>query len=156
MANETTASSTNLNASASPGGDGVQSSASERAAAGDKSNSQGAQQRINAAERRERGENTTTEDKKPGGPAGIVQSPGEVMPNTGPDPIDVAEQSRKDKYELERKVDEGSLPQSTLDEINAGRAAIQGNASRKDAELNARKSGQPTNPVDETSTTSKG
>ncbi len=147
---------TNLNSSPSPNGDGVQSSSAEKTAAGDKGNAQAAQQRINQATRREQGENVTGDDKKPGGPAGIVQSPGEVIPAAGPDPVEVAEQVRKDKYEAERKIDNGELSQATIDEMNAGKAAIKGSGERHAAELGERKIGQPTNPVDETSTASKG
>jgi hypothetical protein len=115
----------NLNQSPSPLGDGIQSSQSERSAAGlDRTVNQPGQQRVNAAERREQGENTRPGDKA-GIRAGVVQSPGEVLPSEASAAlIDAAEQARRDKAEAERAAEFGTLPQATLDEMNAGKEAL--------------------------------
>jgi hypothetical protein len=120
----------NMNNSPSPGGDGVQSSESERRAASAQT-SQAAQQRINAAERRERPQ---------GSP--LVQSPGEVLPGeASADAINAAEQSRKDAAEREHSERYKDLPESTRSEMDAGKKALERGTVARPA---------PTNPVDAT------
>lgn len=119
----------NVNNSPSPGGDGVQSSASERSAAGlDPAVNQPAQNRVNAAERREQTQRT---DGKAGLRAGIVQSPGEVLPGeASANAINAAEQNRLARQEADHLAQFGDLPQSTLDEMEAGRNALKRHAQR--------------------------
>jgi hypothetical protein len=131
----------NRNLSPSPGGDGVQSAASERTAHGaDRGVDQPGQQRINAAERRERGENTKQGDKV-GERASLIQSPGEVLPyEAAAAALDAAEQKRFSDAEKARDEEFKDLPQATIDEINAGRNALK----RHD------RAAATTNPVDAT------
>jgi len=115
----------NLNQSPSPFGDGIQSSQSERTAAGlDQPINQPGQQRVNAAERRERSEQPRPEGKA-GIRPGVIQSPGEVLPSEASTAlINAAEIARRDKAEAERAAEFGDLPQATLDEMNAGKEAL--------------------------------
>jgi hypothetical protein len=131
----------NRNLSPSPGGDGVQSAASERSAHGaDRGVDQPGQQRINAAERRERGDNAKPGDKV-GERASLVQSPGEVSPyETAAAALDAAEAKRLSDAEKARDEEFKDLPQATIDEIEAGRAALKRHG----------RAAAPTNPVDAT------
>lgn len=154
MAEDTTMPSQNLNKSASPGGDGVQSSQAERSAAGlDAGVNQPAQQRINAAERRERGVDVA-KDAKVGSRPSLVQSPGEVIPEDATFAASAAaiEQSHKDRVAAEQHLKDGDLPQATLDEMNAGKAALDRNKPRNQALDSASRGpvvARPTNPVDD-------
>lgn len=126
----------NLNNSPSPGGDGVQSAASERSAAGLDKVNQPAQQRINAAERREKAESG---EKNAGERPSLIQTPGEVLP--GDDLlINAAEQARKDRDAAEHKERAGELLQTTVDEMTAGKKAL---------ERNHPGAAKPSNPVDD-------
>lgn len=131
----------NLNQSPSPGGDGVQSSDSERRAHGlDAPVNQPAQQRVNAAERRERAEETKKGDKV-GERASLIQSPGEVVPGEmAARAIDDAEARRKADDERAREAEFGEIPQATRDEMEAGKQALK---------RHARAPENPTNPVDD-------
>lgn len=123
----------NLNMSPSPGGDGVQSSASEKAAQGDTRPSQPAQQRINAAERRE---NTDRHGIRPS----LIQSPGEVVPGeAAASAINDAETRRAAAAEEAHNGQFKDIPQATLDEMNAGKEALKRHA----------RTPAPTNPVDD-------
>jgi hypothetical protein len=121
----------NLNRSPSPGGDGVQSSASERAAAGDTSPSQPAQQRINAAQRRE---NSSNPDRKPGERTSLIQSPGEVLPqDTVAEAMAASERSRLDAVQAAHDAQFGNpdeVSDQTRAEMDAGRAAVQRHSRR--------------------------
>jgi hypothetical protein len=136
----------NLNNSPSPGGDGVQSAASEKAAGGDDGVNQPKQQRINAAERREK---TGTDDKGKPRRHALIQAPGEVLPfeqtnNTIFSPEEVAE--------ADRQAIESNLPASTIAEMQGGRAALEAAKGKKFNE-NARVepvAAKPANPVDAT------
>jgi hypothetical protein len=130
----------NLNQSPSPLGDGIQSSQSERTAAGlDQPINQPGQQRVNAAERRERSEQPRPEGKG-GIRPGIIQSPGEVLPSEASTAlINAAEIARRDKAEAERAAEFGHLPQSTLDEMDAGKEALKRHQHRAAAPVDANK-----------------
>lgn len=145
----------NLNSSPSPGGDGVTSSTAERTAHGlDRADNQPGQQRVNAALRRERGDNP---GDKVGTRPSLIQSPGEVLPGDASDAaINAAETARRDAADAERKLEHGELPQGTIDEMNAGKQALQRNRPRNealDANTSDRQLGAapvpPTNPVDD-------
>lgn len=144
--------SQNLNQSPSPGGDGVQSSAAERSSHGlDRASNQPGQQRVNAAERRERGENAREGDKVGERPS-LIQSPGEVLPgDAAADAINTAEARRRDAAEAEQHLKSQDLPQAVLEEMDAGRKALERNKPRNQA-LDANTSDRaanPTNPVDD-------
>lgn len=134
----------NLNQSPSPGGDGVQSSDSERRAAGlDQPVNQPAQQRINAAERRERGEDAKKGDKVGERPS-LIQSPGEVAPGEmAAQAINDAEIRRHADAERAREAEFSEIPQNIRDEMEAGKAALKRHSRAPEA---------PTNPVDDLNT----
>lgn len=130
----------NVNHSPSPGGDGVQSAASERAAGGDTSLSQPVQQCVNAAERRERAEDVKHGDKVGLRPS-LIQSPGLVAPGeASANAINDAERARIEQNERDHLEANGEVPQATMDELEAGRAALKRHANPAAA---------PTNPVDD-------
>jgi hypothetical protein len=122
----------NVNRSPSPGGDGVQSSASERAAAGDQGLSQPAQQRINAATRRE---NAADPNRKGGERPALIQSPGEVLPqDTVAEAMAASERSRLDAVQAAHDAqfgDPDAVSDQTRAEMDAGRAAVQRHNRRR-------------------------
>lgn len=126
----------NMNNSPSPGGDGVQSAASERANA-DKGTSQPAQQRVNAAERREQGVGGPDGDKDTHGiRASLIHAPGQVLPYE--DEMNAASAIK----EAEKEPDE--LPEATRREMEAGKKALEGRSTRVEPERQ--------NPVDDLET----
>jgi len=141
-----TGTDTNLNNSPSPRGDGVQSAASEKQAAEVEKPSQASQQRINAAERAEEGAAGTAEVGD--GPSGIVQSPGIVHAVGNTTVLEAATVAAEEAEKVEQLVEQGNLPQTTLDEIEAGRNALKSSRNRLSAEMG--RSTAPTNPVDAT------
>lgn len=129
----------NVNRSPSPGGDGIQSSASERQAGGDTSLSQPVQQRVNAAERREQGDRVKHGDKV-GERSTLIQSPGMVQPGeASAAAINDAEKARNEAAERAHTEQFKDLPEATLTEMEAGKAALKRHA----------RAPEPTNPVDD-------